>query len=969
MKLQRKYDGNKKIYAWLLIAAMLVQSLAGNSVTAFADTVSERTHIESTDLNISQSWSLDCDGYEITCNMVDGRTDRNQSMTLMLLAENEKNYNNYLSKISGRITSHVGSVTLDLNAVAEGTYKLVLWEQFSGGKSNYLLGSYGVEISAEGVSFTDSPYGLQEEKFLDEVNTLDAAKYAAIPYTYYDTISNLEEITEKANSLTADCSTQTEEVEAIYNWIGNTIVYDSEALENGDTKNSANPEWVFENQRATCTGFAELFQIMVSSLGIPCICVSGVASSYDVVASPVGHKWNLVYLDNMWHIVDTTWSTPNNYYGEGNEKNILGNLAYQNYLGILPMEFGKTHYSKMTEAVPGAEKIVLVKQPSVTEFAYGDKFSFDGSVQLISLDGSKHQIDTDKLQITGYDLENEGTQTVDISLGNLHVQYQIFVKTPKTEEVGIKNIEFKTKPQTIEFEQGDDFIFDGQVQYIDENDTVHVIDDEDEKLVISGYDMSMLGKQKITVSYGEYELTYEITVKEPDLTGINMTGAEVEAYTGTQFRIPITLNNNTGIMGLGVDVEYNPDIFECPQVTRGTVIADGTFNDSIVESTNGSFKILWSGTDNMAENGELFSLSFNVRENAKPGKYCIKLSNRQGDTFDEAYNDVVIKNANVYVIVTDKKAVEEELKKEIATASTELESYVDLSLYDDTQKAKVLQIITKAKEELAKATTKAEVEEIVSKAHTDIDAVAKTSISDKPSKPEQPSAPEQPSTPEQPSVPDASDTSNQPAAPGQTSKPSIPGGVLKNYPEPVGTVILNDSAYYRVTAADYYGDKEVEYVKPLNKNKTSVTVPYSIQAGGVTYEVTSVAANAFKNNKKIKKVDIYYVRKIGKNAFQGCTSLKKVDCRCVRTIGDSAFSGCTKLKNLSDLFYVKTIGKNAFYNCKKITSISVSSKKLKSVGKKAFYNINKKATIYLSKKSYLKKCKKAAPKYVHFFVF
>ena len=422
-------------------------------------------------------------------------------------------------------------------------------------------------------------------------------------------------------------------------------------------------------------------------------------------------------------------------------------------------------------------------------------------------------------------------------------------------------------------------------------------------------------------------------------------------------------------MGLGVDVEYNPDIFECPQVTRGTVIADGTFNDSIVESTNGSFKILWSGTDNMAENGELFSLSFNVRENAKPGKYCIKLSNRQGDTFDEAYNDVVIKNANVYVIVTDKKAVEEELKKEIATASTELESYVDLSLYDDTQKAKVLQIITKAKEELAKATTKAEVEEIVSKAHTDIDAVAKTSISDKPSMPEQPSAPEQPSTPEQPSVPDASDTSNQPAAPGQTSKPSIPGGVLKNYPEPVGTVILNDSAYYRVTAADYYGDKEVEYVKPLNKNKTSVTVPYSIQAGGVTYEVTSVAANAFKNNKKIKKVDIYYVRKIGKNAFQGCTSLKKVDCRCVRTIGDSAFSGCTKLKNLSDLFYVKTIGKNAFYNCKKITSISVSSKKLKSVGKKAFYNINKKATIYLSKKSYLKKCKKAAPKYVHFFVF
>lgn len=30
---------------------------------------------------------------------------------------------------------------------------------------------------------------------------------------------------------------------------------------------------------------------------------------------------------------------------------------------------------------------------------------------------------------------------------------------------------------------------------------------------------------------------------------------------------------------------------------------------------------------------------------------------------------------------------------------------------------------------------------------------------------------------------------------------------------------------------------------------------------------------------------------------------------------------------------------------------------------------NDEAAIYLSKKSYLKKCKKAAPKYVHFFVF
>jgi hypothetical protein len=46
---------------------------------------------------------------------------------------------------------------------------------------------------------------------------------------------------------------------------------------------------------------------------------------------------------------------------------------------------------------------------------------------------------------------------------------------------------------------------------------------------------------------------------------------------------------------------------------------------------------------------------------------------------------------------------------------------------------------------------------------------------------------------------------------------------------------------------------------------------------GVTYKVTSIAANALKNNKKITKVVIgSNVEKIGKSAFQGCKKLKTV---------------------------------------------------------------------------------------------
>ena len=160
-------------------------------------------------------------------------------------------------------------------------------------------------------------------------------------------------------------------------------------------------------------------------------------------------------------------------------------------------------------------------------------------------------------------------------------------------------------------------------------------------------------------------------------------------------------------------------------------------------------------------------------------------------------------------------------------------------------------------------------------------------------------------------------------------------------PQPKGTNLKDDTgAAYKVTSANGK-TPAVQYIAPKSGVKGTVTVPLEVTIDGVTYKVTSIAGNAFKDTKKIKKIVIgSNITSIGKNAFAGCTSLTSI------TIG----------KN------VKKIGKNAFTGCKKLKSITIKTKKLttKTVKKGAFNGISKKVVVKVPKSKY-KTYKKLLP--------
>ena len=105
---------------------------------------------------------------------------------------------------------------------------------------------------------------------------------------------------------------------------------------------------------------------------------------------------------------------------------------------------------------------------------------------------------------------------------------------------------------------------------------------------------------------------------------------------------------------------------------------------------------------------------------------------------------------------------------------------------------------------------------------------------------------------------------------------------------------------------------QVSYVSPSKRKSGTVSIPSKVIIGGKTYQVTKIKKNAFKNNKKIKKIVIpSSVVSIENYAFANCKNLKTIE---IRT---------TKLKN-------KKISSKAFKKINKKVVIRVLKKQRKA---------------------------------------
>nr|WP_295255735.1 C1 family peptidase [uncultured Blautia sp.] len=201
----------------------------------------------------------------------------------------------------------------------------------------------------------------------------------------------------------------------------------------------------------------------------------------------------------------------------------------------------------------------------------------------------------------------------------------------------------------------------------------------------------------------------------------------------------------------------------------------------------------------------------------------------------------------------------------------------------------------------------------------------------------QPSVSPDPTPEEKPSVTPAvkpNDTPEivEPESPSEVTPKVTPKAVPTSTPTPappssarVNTCFRVGNLKYRITA-----NQVVTCYGTTNSRVTKIRIPSTVRYNGVTYRVTSIWANAFKNKSRLTTVSIgHNVSVIGKNAFYKCKKLKKV------TIG----TGLTQ------------INPGAFRGVKKGCTITIKSLKLKKVSSRIDQSVSR-MTVRVPKRKY-----------------
>ena len=181
-----------------------------------------------------------------------------------------------------------------------------------------------------------------------------------------------------ARQLTSDYKTDLEKVTSIFKWITENIYYNVRPSYNA-THNGPAEYWmddsedtgalkslservaidVLNRRIAFCDGYARLFQILCGYAGVRSEVITGYANT-NMGRGKFGsnHRWNAVYLDSAWQLLDATWASGHLTYSTND---FIQN--YNNYYFLTPAkDFARDHYPE------DLQWTLLAEPPYMTEF-------------------------------------------------------------------------------------------------------------------------------------------------------------------------------------------------------------------------------------------------------------------------------------------------------------------------------------------------------------------------------------------------------------------------------------------------------------------------------------------------------------------------------------------------------------------------------------------------------------------------
>lgn len=139
----------------------------------------------------------------------------------------------------------------------------------------------------------------------------------------------------------------------------------------------------------------------------------------------------------------------------------------------------------------------------------------------------------------------------------------------------------------------------------------------------------------------DYQYMSDFVDPIPDEDATKIIVETKKARAGKTVSVNVTLQNNPGIWGLDLSVEYDKTKLTLNSVTNGTVFSDAEWVKGNLAGSKYILSYEASGFENVTANGVLATLEFTVNEDAAADDfYAITVSYKAGDMIDVSFNEI-----------------------------------------------------------------------------------------------------------------------------------------------------------------------------------------------------------------------------------------------------------------------------------------------------------------------------------------
>ena len=173
-----------------------------------------------------------------------------------------------------------------------------------------------------------------------------------------------------------------------------------------------------------------------------------------------------------------------------------------------------------TEPEGNVTDLTLESAPAKLEYVQGEELDLTGLVMnALYENGYTDQIQAADggFEVSGYDAQQIGEQTVTVSFGGQSVSFTVNVTAKEDPSPVFTGITIANLPDKTEYVQGEELDLTGIIVEAHYSDTsVIKLQEGENGYTVSGYDAQQIGEQTITISYNGDSVTFAVNVKAKD---------------------------------------------------------------------------------------------------------------------------------------------------------------------------------------------------------------------------------------------------------------------------------------------------------------------------------------------------------------------------------------------------------------------------------------------------------------------